>query len=111
MVLVECGPYPCDTGGPLSETQKRFPEPFLDWTNVVAAPEWNKNQGLFEATEEKNVARAKWVRKYLRELKCEKVVVVSHHGLLRRIVKAPYAANRMKSVRRASLSHPRQDED
>jgi hypothetical protein len=35
----------------------------------------------------------------LRDLKCEKVVVVSHHGLLRRIVKAPHAANRMISVR------------
>ncbi|GAA5864445.1 hypothetical protein JCM8547_005823 [Rhodosporidiobolus lusitaniae] len=95
--LQECGAFPCDIGGPLEETRERFPQDWLDWQHVLAAPEWNKNEGMFEATEEKNVARAKWVRQYLRDLKCEKVVVVSHHGLLRRIVKAPHAHDRMKS--------------
>ncbi|GAA5972423.1 hypothetical protein JCM11641_001837 [Rhodosporidiobolus odoratus] len=94
--LQECGAYPCDIGGPLTETKSRFPD-WLDWSVVDDAPEWNRNEGMFEATEEKNIARARWVRQYLRELKCEKVVVVSHHGLLRRIVKAPHAHDRMKS--------------
>ncbi|GAA5901010.1 hypothetical protein JCM6882_006000 [Rhodosporidiobolus microsporus] len=95
--LQECGAYACDLGGPLEETQARFPFPWLDWSHVESAPEWNQNKGEFQATEEKNIARARWVRRYLRELKCEKVVVVSHHGLLRRIVKAPHAHDRKKS--------------
>ncbi|GAA6038322.1 hypothetical protein JCM8097_003943 [Rhodosporidiobolus ruineniae] len=95
--LQECGAYPCDIGAPLEETKSLFPYPWLDWSEVESRPEWNKNEAEFEATEEKNVARAKWVRKYLRELKCEKVVVVCHHGLLRRIVKAPHAHDRKKS--------------
>ncbi|GAA6016855.1 hypothetical protein JCM10207_003274 [Rhodosporidiobolus poonsookiae] len=95
--LQECGAYPCDLGGPLPVTRARFPQPWLDWSPVEAQPEWNQNAGEFEATEEKNVARARWVRRYLRELDVEKVVVVSHHGLLRRIVKAPHAHDRLKS--------------
>ncbi|GAA5947694.1 hypothetical protein JCM10213_002081, partial [Rhodosporidiobolus nylandii] len=95
--LQECGPFPCDLGGPLPDTRERFPEPWLDWSAVEAQPEWNQNTGEFEATEQKNVARARWVRRYLRDLDCEKVVVVSHHGLLRRIVKAPHAHDRKKS--------------
>ncbi|GAA5821739.1 hypothetical protein JCM11251_001000 [Rhodosporidiobolus azoricus] len=98
--LQECGSYPCDIGGPLSETQSKFPFPWLDWSRVESSPGWNQNAGEFEATEEKNVARARWVRRYLRDCLpegTEKVVVVSHHGLLRRIVKAPHAHDRKKS--------------
>lgn len=97
--LQECGAYPCDIGGPLEETKARFPHEWLDWSEVEKNPEWNQNKGIFEATEAKNVARARWVRKFIRERKEENVVVVSHHGLLRRIVKAPHAHDRKKSVR------------
>ncbi|BGP00586.1 Phosphoglycerate mutase family protein [Rhodotorula toruloides] len=95
--LQECGAYPCDIGGPLEETKARFPHEWLDWSEVEKNPEWNQNRGEFEATEAKNVARARWVRKFIRERKEENVVVVSHHGLLRRIVKAPHAHDRKKS--------------
>ncbi|CDR45666.1 hypothetical protein NBRC10512_002095 [Rhodotorula toruloides] len=95
--LQECGAYPCDIGGPLKETKARFPHEWLDWSEVEKNPGWNQNRGEFEATEAKNVARARWVRKFIRERKEENVVVVSHHGLLRRIVKAPHAHDRKKS--------------
>ncbi|BGP42634.1 hypothetical protein JCM10450v2_006740 [Rhodotorula kratochvilovae] len=95
--LQECGAFPCDTGAPLAETKAHFPQPWLDWSEVEKHPEWNRNEGVFEATEEKNVARARWVRQFIRERKEKNVVVVSHHGLLRRIVKAPHAEDRMKS--------------
>ncbi|GJN93565.1 hypothetical protein Rhopal_006622-T1 [Rhodotorula paludigena] len=95
--LQECGAYPCDTGADLSETKRHFPQPWLDWSHVESEPEWNQNRGAFEATEAKNVARARWVRHFVRSRKEKNVVVVSHHGLLRRIVKAPHAHDRLKS--------------
>ncbi|GAA6010970.1 hypothetical protein JCM11491_005888 [Sporobolomyces phaffii] len=93
--LQECGSWECDTGADLDETRERFKAAdFLDWSTVEAQPDWNKNRGVFEATEAKNVARAKWVRKWLKARPEGKVVVVTHHGLLRRITKAPNAHNR-----------------
>ncbi|GAA5939984.1 hypothetical protein JCM3775_003246 [Rhodotorula graminis] len=95
--LQECGAFPCDTGAPLAETKERFPQPWLDWSEVERNVEWNRNEGVFEATEEKNVARARWVRHFIRSRPEKQVVVISHHGLLRRIVKAPHAHDRLKS--------------
>lgn len=109
--LQECGSWPCDTGAPLETTKELFPQEWLDWSEVERHPEWNRNEGAFKCDDESNnVERAKWVRNYIRNRKEKHVVVVSHHGLLRRIVKAPYAHNRMKSVRQQplgllSLSH------
>ena len=98
--LQECGSWPCDTGGPLEETKAQFPQEWLDWSECERYPEWNQNSGAFKCDDEdNNVDRARWVRNYIRSRKEKHVVVVSHHGLLRRIVKAPYAHNRMKSVR------------
>ena len=98
--LQECGAFPCDTGAPLAETKELFPQPWLDWSEVERNVEWNRNEGVFEATEDKNVARARWVRHFIRSRPEKQVVVISHHGLLRRIVKAPHAHDRLKSVRR-----------
>ncbi|BGP57534.1 hypothetical protein JCM8202v2_005178 [Rhodotorula sphaerocarpa] len=96
--LQECGSWPCDTGAPLEVTKSLFPQPWLDWTEVDRHPEWNRNEGAFRCDDEQNnVARARWVRNYIRQRKERHVVVVSHHGLLRRLVKAPHAHNRMKS--------------
>ncbi|GAA5964057.1 hypothetical protein JCM8115_000887 [Rhodotorula mucilaginosa] len=96
--LQECGSWPCDTGGPLEETKAQFPQEWLDWSECERYPEWNQNSGAFRCDDEdNNVDRARWVRNYIRSRKEKHVVVVSHHGLLRRIVKAPYAHNRMKS--------------
>ncbi|GAA5972665.1 hypothetical protein JCM21900_002365 [Sporobolomyces salmonicolor] len=96
--LQECGSWPCDTGGPLSLTKARFASaPFLDWSECEAQPDWNLKRGKYEATEEKNVVRAKWIRRWIRERKEDKVVLVGHHGILRRIVKAPNAHDRLLS--------------
>lgn len=97
--LQECGSWPCDTGAPIETTKRLFPQEYLDWTEVDRHPEWNENTGAFRCDDERNnVERARWVRNYIRQRKEKHVVVVSHHGLLRRLVKAPHAHNRMKSV-------------
>lgn len=85
--LQECGKEPCDTGGDLEDTKQLFDQPFLDWSHCTAG--WNAKQGFYEATEEKQQARARWVRRYLRGMTAEKVVVVAHNGFLRRITKNP----------------------
>ncbi|POY76286.1 hypothetical protein BMF94_0481 [Rhodotorula taiwanensis] len=96
--LQECGSWPCDTGAPIETTKRLFPQEYLDWTEVDRHPEWNENTGAFRCDDERNnVERARWVRNYIRQRKEKHVVVVSHHGLLRRLVKAPHAHNRMKS--------------
>ncbi|GAA5953654.1 hypothetical protein JCM3765_006928 [Sporobolomyces pararoseus] len=93
--LQECGNWPCDTGDELERTKERFKTAdFLDWSTVESKPDWNKNRGMFEATEPKNVARAKWVRQWLKSRPERVVVLVTHHGLLRRLTKAPNAHNR-----------------
>ncbi|GAA5905495.1 uncharacterized protein JCM6883_005350 [Sporobolomyces salmoneus] len=93
--LQECGSWPCDTGDDLDKTKERFKAAdFLDWSTVESKPDWNKNRGVFETTEKKNVARAKWVRQWLKSRPEGKIVVVTHHGLLRRLTKAPNAHNR-----------------
>lgn len=60
---------------------------FLDWSNCTEG--WNSNEEFYEATEVKQQERAKWVRRWLRDSKAEKVVVVCHHGFLRRLTKTP----------------------
>ena len=93
--LQECGSWPCDTGDNLDSTKERFSAAdFLDWSTVEEKPDWNKNKGIFQATEAKNVARAKWVRKWLKSRPEKTIVCVTHHGTLRRLTKAPNAHNR-----------------
>ncbi|GAA6059834.1 hypothetical protein JCM10212_003746 [Sporobolomyces blumeae] len=93
--LQECGSWPCDTGADLDETKERFKSAdFLDWASVEAKPEWNQNKGKFEATEAKNVARAKWIRKWIKARPEKTIVCVTHHGTLRRLTKAPNAHDR-----------------
>ncbi|KDE09875.1 hypothetical protein MVLG_00273 [Microbotryum lychnidis-dioicae p1A1 Lamole] len=83
----ECGDQPCDTGGELSRVQAMFPHEWLDWSECTEG--WNSNQGFYQATEEKQMERAKWVRRWIRSRTEDNVVIVSHHGFLRRITKTP----------------------
>ncbi|SCV73433.1 BQ2448_7359 [Microbotryum intermedium] len=99
----ECGDQPCDTGGELSQVQAMFPQEWLDWSECTEG--WNSNQGFYQATEEKQLERAKmiwltkdlwslgrpskWVRRWIRSRTEDNVVLVSHHGFLRRITKIP----------------------
>jgi broad specificity phosphatase PhoE len=85
--LQECGNQPCDTGDDLASTKTMFPQQFLDWSECTDG--WNSNRGFYEASEEKQAERAKWVRRWIRERPEEKVVVICHHGFLRRITKTP----------------------
>lgn len=89
--LQEVGWEPCDLGQPLELTRSQIPfdAPWLDWSLVESEPDWNRNKGFYEATEWKQLERARWVRRWLRARSEEVVVVVCHAGFLRRMTGAP----------------------
>ncbi|KAM0746978.1 PGAM-domain-containing protein [Meredithblackwellia eburnea MCA 4105] len=88
--LQECGSSPCDTGSALPTTIAHFP-PWLGeyFSTVWDEPDWNQNRGMFDPEEGKQRERARWVRRWLRERGEDVVVVVSHHGFLRRVCGLP----------------------
>ncbi|KAK4046969.1 hypothetical protein OIO90_006361 [Microbotryomycetes sp. JL221] len=94
LIMPECvetgsGWKPCDTGANLDETKLMFPQEFLNWSRCKQG--WNLNKGFYDSTEQGLMNRARWFRKYLRdECQTETVVVVCHHGFLRRITKTPH---------------------
>ncbi|BGP35702.1 hypothetical protein JCM10296v2_007554 [Rhodotorula toruloides] len=85
--LQEVNDLPCDTGSDRSflESDPEFAN--LDFTPLSDSPahhggaRWTSKQGFFapENVEE----RARWVRKWLRERKEKKIVVVAHGDILR----------------------------
>lgn len=80
--LQECGAEPCDTGESIEIKRERFPS-WMDWSHCVKG--WNSNKGFYEANEEKQNQRGKFMRKYIRARTEEVIVVICHHGILRRM--------------------------
>lgn len=94
--IQECGAEPCDRAASLEETKAMFPQAFLDWTTCDPAIDsraqgWDTKEGFYAPVEERQVERARWFRMWMRdECRAEKLVVVCHHGFLRRITKTPH---------------------
>ncbi|GAA5918647.1 hypothetical protein JCM5296_003852 [Sporobolomyces johnsonii] len=108
--LQEVNAHPCDTGSPrdLLEADPEFAG--LDFSALDAAESefgvsWTSKQGFFDPA---NVeARAKWVRKWLRQRQEKRIVVVAHGDILRCIAEGrntatPWANAEVRAFRFAS---------
>jgi broad specificity phosphatase PhoE len=100
--IIEVGAEPCDRAGDLDETRQMYPQDWIDWSPCLSAETdgWTTKEGFFSPVEECQMARARWVRRWMRECAYEKLVVVCHHGFLRRLTKTPHHL-----VRIGSCSH------
>lgn len=89
---IEVGTEPCDRPGDLEETRQMYPQDGMDWSTCFSEESagWTTKEGFFSPTEECQMARATWVRRWMRDCTYEKLVVVCHHGFLRRITKTPH---------------------
>ncbi|GAA5993848.1 hypothetical protein JCM5350_004394 [Sporobolomyces pararoseus] len=104
--LSEVNDLPCDRGSP-REVLEADPEfAGLDFSLLDSAPsrhdgnEWTSKKGFFspEQVEE----RAKWVRRWLRDRKEDKIVVVAHGDILRRLTEVnqtPWANAEVRAYR------------
>ncbi|EJU05686.1 phosphoglycerate mutase-like protein [Dacryopinax primogenitus] len=77
--LQEINDLPCDTGSSASRLSELFPE--LDFTSLPS--DWNTKRGPWAPEEQALQARARVVRRWLREQPGENAVVVSHGDFLR----------------------------
>lgn len=81
--LQEVNSLPCDTGSP-KEALEADPE-FAGLNFDLLTPDWTSKQGIYDPA---NVAeRAKWVRRWLRDRNEDRIVVVAHGDILRRITR------------------------
>ncbi|KAI2471046.1 phosphoglycerate mutase-like protein [Annulohypoxylon bovei var. microspora] len=83
----ECNNLPCDTGSS-REVLERDPE-FAVFDLTPLTPDWNSKKGFWAPSDEALVARARWVRKFLRDRPETNIVLVSHGDILREITARP----------------------
>ncbi|KAI0706918.1 phosphoglycerate mutase-like protein [Cerioporus squamosus] len=83
--LQEVNNLPCDTGS-AREVLEADPE-FAGIDFSTLTPDWTSKAGFYAATEEAIVARARWVRKWLRARPEQHIAVVAHGDCLRYITK------------------------
>ncbi|ORY73621.1 histidine phosphatase superfamily [Leucosporidium creatinivorum] len=86
--LQEVNHLPCDTGSSRAflEEHDEFVKAGLDFSQIDESEKrhgvgWTSKMGFFDA--ENVIERAKWVRRWLRERKEEKIVVIAHGDILR----------------------------
>lgn len=79
--LQEVNALPCDTGSSRTTLEADPEFSGLDFSPLT--DDWNQKQGIYDPA---NVSeRALWVRKWLRERKEQRIVVVAHGDILRRL--------------------------
>lgn len=86
--LQETHDHPCDTGSDravleATEEFKDLTSKGIDWSPLT--DDWNKNEGFYAPTLEALVARAKWVRRSVRDRPETNIVLVGHGGIFREI--------------------------
>ncbi|KAI1636533.1 histidine phosphatase superfamily [Biscogniauxia mediterranea] len=83
----ECNDFPCDTGSARGALEAD-PE-FAAFDLSPLAADWTSKAGFWAATEAALAARARWVRRYLRDRPERDIVLVAHGDILRRITGRP----------------------
>ncbi|CAE6444795.1 unnamed protein product [Rhizoctonia solani] len=83
--LQETHDYPCDTGSDreVLEQIEEFKNRGFDWSPL--ADDWNKNQGFYAPTPEALAARARWVRRFVRDRPETDILLIGHGGIFREI--------------------------
>jgi broad specificity phosphatase PhoE len=86
--LQETHDFPSDTGSDRAVLEatdefKDLARQGVDWSPLT--DEWNKNEGFYAPSLEALRARAKWVRRYVRDRPEREVVLVGHGGIFREI--------------------------
>ncbi|KAG8753114.1 hypothetical protein FRC11_007700, partial [Ceratobasidium sp. 423] len=83
--LQETHDYPSDTGTDRAVLEQidEFKDRGFDWSPLT--DDWNKNQGFYAATPAALAARAKWVRRFVRDRPETEILLVGHGGIFREI--------------------------
>ncbi|KAI5925245.1 histidine phosphatase superfamily [Camillea tinctor] len=83
----ECNDFACDTGSARGVLEADPAYSVFDLSPLT--DDWNSKRGFYAASEEALAARARWVRRYLRERPEKDIVLVAHGDVLRRITGRP----------------------
>jgi len=78
---------PCDTGSSRDELEKN--EEFKGFDLSTLTPDWTSKKGFYAPDPETILARARWVRQWLRERPEQTIVLVAHGDILRQITAGP----------------------
>ncbi|KAK9896347.1 phosphoglycerate mutase-like protein [Cystobasidium minutum MCA 4210] len=82
----ECNIHPCDTGSAAEELVKDPAFEGLDFRMLSKRPDWTSKQGFWSNDPACLHARAKYVRRWLRDQPEKRIVLVSHGNFLRYLV-------------------------
>ncbi|KAJ3808108.1 histidine phosphatase superfamily [Lentinula aff. lateritia] len=105
--LQEVNDFPCDTGSSRYELEQNDEFAGIDFESLE--DDWNSKQGDSGAVK----ARARWVRRWLRDRPEQNIVVVAHGDILRQITKTSlYEASPWANVevRKFTFMHDSDDE-
>ncbi|KAI2613519.1 phosphoglycerate mutase-like protein [Hypoxylon fragiforme] len=80
---------PCDIGAELSEIKEEWPD--YDFSSLD--PIYPQKTGMYKNSEEAFQTRASFARRWLSERNEDCIIVVTHSGFLKRVVKGPKFRN------------------